>query len=61
MGPESFMYITAKLYKTLTQPSLPQRGKVSVACRLTDEVFFTQINSSSTTTVVPLLPQEKAP
>ena len=28
--------------------------------RLTDEVSLTQANSSSTTTVVPLLPQEKA-
>ena len=46
--------------------SLPQWGKVAAATeqsgvgRLTDEVSLTQSNSSSTTTVVPLLPQEKA-
>ena len=46
--------------------SLPQLG-FSIACgklggsrRLTDEVSLAQSNSSSTTTVVPLLPQEKA-
>ena len=29
-------------------PSLPQWGKVAAACRLTDEVFLVQTNSSST-------------
>ena len=43
--------------------SLPQRGKVAAACRLTDEVSLTPSNSSSAlslATIYTILPQEKA-